>query len=355
MNSSFEAEIQEKYTDYLQTAKEIQQRFWTIFLSCLVVTFLMYSSFIWSDRRVASWLMLFGLGFAGLGVIIANKSAGTRLNTANLDKPGFRGFFKLYRNYYWANHLRSGKKYQEFLSLIGETSSPERIPKSLFFPWQSLSIAVVLVVAVMGVFFVPFHWPAASWQLFIPTSTPSLTLTPPPTQILGRTPRSTSVFTYVENITLTPVSVQGDGVSVNLDCCTIALGEVITSRELEGWSIDHRRLYKYTPKITGNIFLVTVIKGLFINFPSPRLLSSAGTVYIPGLFGQMCNDAIMAYGESYGRLAAYCTNTSNELSIVYIIPKSITQQEFVLLIETNFLSDNVIKHQTIKFYITVTP
>jgi hypothetical protein len=169
-NSSLsEEEIGEKYADYLRTSREIQKASWKSMQPYLAVGLLLFSSFTCAGARVAPWLMLLGMGIAVIRAVFVSKWTEGRVSTANTAKPGFRGFFKLHRDYYWTKELPSGKKLERFLSLIGEKRIPERIPKGLLFPWHYLSIAILLVIGVTSVIVLPSNRPTVHgiWWLMM--------------------------------------------------------------------------------------------------------------------------------------------------------------------------------------------
>jgi len=102
-------------------------------------------------------------------VISVSKWIESRVSITNIAKSGFIGFFKLHRNYYWTKQFPYGIKLERFLSLISEKSIPERIPKSLLFPWHYLSMAIGLVLGVIGVIVLPGFRPTVQgiWWLKI--------------------------------------------------------------------------------------------------------------------------------------------------------------------------------------------
>ncbi len=136
MSSRSVQEIEKIYMDYLQESKRIFKEYQRAYLPYAVAALVVLlvsgasclsasSSLGPSGARTAFWL---GLIIAGVVFVVgankAKKHASEEASKTAKSKPGFEEFFRLHLLYHrWPKQMVTGKKYEQFLSIIGRKES----------------------------------------------------------------------------------------------------------------------------------------------------------------------------------------------------------------------------------------
>ena len=140
--TSANQETENIYMDYLQESVrvfKIQQRTAIQYMAVALVVFVISgascyaglfapSSLGYTGVRIASWAFWLGLIVATAIVVVgatkAKKQAYEEAAKITQSKPGFDEFFKLhYTRRWWSKQMVTGKKYEQFLSIIGRKES----------------------------------------------------------------------------------------------------------------------------------------------------------------------------------------------------------------------------------------